>query len=157
MPQMFLTPGIKEPAVVFKGFKGAYLAISVWGVALAFIKAAIGFTLLHIRQSFWFSVFIWFNIALAAGYGFGNLWFSLFFCRPMRAAWGDFPQPPETVNCAGGPNALNALSIAALVGAVVSISTDISELWRHCRFTNHLLTPFPPKCCPSPPSSSCGT
>ncbi|KAK8005990.1 hypothetical protein PG991_012287 [Apiospora marii] len=121
MPQMFLTPGVKETAAVFNGFRGAYLAIAVWGMSLAFIKAAIGFTLLHIRQTFWFSVFIWSNIFLAAGYGFGNFWFSIFSCRPMRASWGDFPDPPETVSCTGP----DAQTTAALIGAVVSISTDI--------------------------------
>ena len=122
MPQMFLTPGIKDSTAIFEGFKGAYLAIAVWGMSLAFIKAAIGFTLLHIRQTFWFSVFIWFNIALAASFGFGNFWFSIFSCRPMRASWGDFPKPPETAHCTGP----NAQTTAALIGAVVSITTDIS-------------------------------
>ncbi|KAK6852869.1 hypothetical protein PG995_011420 [Apiospora arundinis] len=120
MPQLFLTPGTKSPSAVIEGAKGAFLAIPVWGMSMAFIKASIGLTLLHIQQSLYFQIFVWANIALAGGYGFGNMWFILFSCRPLSAAWGDLADPTEA-NCLP-PSSLKA---AALTGAVVSIVTDI--------------------------------
>ncbi|KAK8118463.1 uncharacterized protein PG998_003089 [Apiospora kogelbergensis] len=120
MPQMFLTPGTKTPDAVLEGAKGAFLAIPVWGMAMAFIKASLGLTLLHVKQDYWFQGFVYTNIALAGVYGFGNMWFILFSCRPLEAAWGVFSEP-GTTTCLP-PSSLKA---AALTGAVVSIATDI--------------------------------
>ncbi|KAK8050942.1 hypothetical protein PG993_002327 [Apiospora rasikravindrae] len=137
MPQMFLTPGTKPAAAVLEGAKGSFLAIPVWGMAMAFIKASIGLTLLHIQQSFWFRALVWANIALAGGYGFGNMWFILFSCRPLEAAWGDFADPTEA-NCLP-PSSLKA---AALTGAIVSISTDIMLSLAPITFLWSLKRPF---------------
>ena len=123
MSSMFLTPGTKEMSAVMAGNRGSYLAIPVWGMAMAFIKASIGLTLLHIQQDYWFQGVVWTNIALAGGYGIGNLFFSLFSCRPLAAAWGDFAHPAEA-QCLP-PSSLRA---AAMTGAVISIITDIREL-----------------------------
>ncbi|KAK8079696.1 hypothetical protein PG997_007514 [Apiospora hydei] len=134
---MFLTPGTKPAAAVLEGAKGSFLAIPVWGMAMAFIKASIGLTLLHIQQSFWFRALVWANIALAGGYGFGNMWFILFSCRPLEAAWGDFADPTEA-NCLP-PSSLKA---AALTGAIISISTDIMLSLAPITFLWSLKRPF---------------
>ncbi|KAK7928903.1 hypothetical protein PG985_005901 [Apiospora marii] len=120
MPSLFLTPGTKPTAAVMAGNKGSYLAIPVWGMAMAFIKASIGLTLLHIQQDYWFQGVVWTNIALAGGYGVGNLFFTLFSCRPLAAAWGDFADPADA-QCL--PPA--SLKAAATTGAIISIVTDI--------------------------------
>lgn len=122
MPSMFLTPGTKPMSAVMEGNKGSFLAIPVWGMAMAFIKASIGLTLLHIQQNYWFQGVVWTNIGLSAAYGLSNMFFILFSCRPLAAAWGDFADPAEA-NCLP-PSSLKA---AALTGAIVSIVTDISE------------------------------
>lgn len=153
MPQLFLTPGTKSPSAVIEGAKGAFLAIPVWGMSMAFIKASIGLTLLHIQQSLYFQIFVWANIALAGGYGFGNMWFILFSCRPLSAAWGDLADPTEA-NCLP-PSSLKA---AALTGAVVSIVTDISKPARSnllLRRTRVLIL-WNLQCCPSRLLASCG-
>ncbi|KAK7981472.1 hypothetical protein PG988_003710 [Apiospora saccharicola] len=120
MPSMFLTPGTKPLSAVMEGHKGSFLAIPVWGMAMAFIKASIGLTLLHIQQDYWFQGVVWTNIGLAAAYGIANMFFILFSCRPLAAAWGDFADPAEA-HCLPP----ESLKTAALVGAIVSICTDI--------------------------------
>lgn len=89
-------------------------------MAMAFIKISIGLTLLRIDTSLFFRVFVWFNIALAASYGFGNMWFILFSCQPLSAAWGDFADP-ESAKCLPPGD----IRIASVTGAVVSVSTDV--------------------------------
>jgi len=60
---------------------------------MAFIKASVGLTLLRTQSGVWYRAFVWTNIALAGAYGFGNMWFILFLCWPLAAAWGDFADP----------------------------------------------------------------
>ena len=115
-----MTPGPKPPAALLEGQKGAFLSIPIWGLAMALIKASVGLTLLRIQDALWFRVFIWFNITLSAVYGFGNLWFILFSCRPLAAAWGDFADP-TAATCLPP----SAIKIAAITGAVVSVLTDV--------------------------------
>ncbi|KAM7220114.1 hypothetical protein V8F06_004442 [Rhypophila decipiens] len=122
IPQAFLTPGEKSPAALLEGQKGSFLSIPIWGMAMAFIKISIGLTLLRIDTSLFFRIFVWANIGLAASYGFGNLWFILFSCQPLSAAWGDFADP-ESATCLPP----SAIRIASVTGAVVSVSTDF--LW----------------------------
>ncbi|KAK8091246.1 hypothetical protein PG994_000751 [Apiospora phragmitis] len=136
MPQMFLSPGTQSPSAVIEGARGAFLAIPVWGLSMALIKASIGLTLLHIQESFCFQAFVWANIAMAGGYGFGNVWFSLFYCQPLEAAWGDFSDPNAA--CLS-PSALKS---AALAGAIVSISTDIMLSIAPITFLWSLKRPF---------------
>ncbi|KAM7186699.1 hypothetical protein V8F33_011686 [Rhypophila sp. PSN 637] len=120
IPQAFLTPGEKSPAALLEGQKGSFLSIPIWGMAMAFIKVSIGLTLLRIDTSLFFRIFVWGNIALAASYGFGNLWFILFSCQPLSAAWGDFADP-ESATCLPP----SAIKIASVTGAVVSVTTDV--------------------------------
>lgn len=120
IPQSFLTPGEKSPEALLEGQKGAFLSIPIWGMAMAFIKVSVGLTLLRIDTSLFFKIFVWFNIALAASYGFGNMWFILFSCQPLSAAWGDFADP-ESAKCLPPGD----IKIASVTGAVVSVSTDV--------------------------------
>ena len=89
-------------------------------MAMAFIKTSVGLTLLRIQTNFWFKVYVWFNIAVACAYGFGNMWFILFSCRPLSAAWGDFANP-EDATCLPP----SAIKIASVTGAVASVLTDV--------------------------------
>ncbi|EHA54271.1 hypothetical protein MGG_01190 [Pyricularia oryzae 70-15] len=131
VPQSFLTPGVKSPEAILEGQKGSFLSIPIWGMSMGFIKASIGLTLLEIQNQRWFQVLIWTNIAASAAYGFGNMWFILFSCRPLPAAWGDFADPTKA-QCLPS----TYIRKAALAGAIVSVATDlmlslapISFLW----------------------------
>jgi len=120
-PHDFLTNAEpKSPSTLLAIQRGAFLSIPIWGMAMAFIKASVGLTLLRIQNNAWFKAFVWLNIALAAAYGFGNMWFILFSCQPLSAAWGDFADP-ESAKCLPA----SAIRIAALTGAVVSVLTDV--------------------------------
>jgi hypothetical protein len=119
-PHAFVTPGPKEPAMLTEAQKGAFLSIPIWGIAMALIKASVGLTLVRIQSDAWFKIFIWTNIALAAAYGFGNMWFILFSCQPLSAAWGIFADP-QSVKCLPPGD----IRIAALIGAVVTVVTDV--------------------------------
>ncbi|TLS27844.1 hypothetical protein PpBr36_00684 [Pyricularia pennisetigena] len=120
VPQSFLTPGVKSPEAILEGQKGSFLSIPIWGLSMAFIKASIGLTLLQIQNQRWFQVLIWSNMAASAAYGFGNMWFILFSCQPLQAAWGDFADPTKA-QCLPS----SYIRMAALVGAVVSVVTDL--------------------------------
>lgn len=103
-----------------EGQKGSFLSIPIWGIGMGFIKLSVGLTLLRIQTNFWFKVYVWFNIVVACGYGFGNLWFVLFSCTPLSAAWGDFAHP-EAATCLPP----SAVKIASTTGAVASVLTDV--------------------------------
>ena len=120
-PHAFLTNAEpKSPSTLLAAQKGAFLSIPIWGMAMAFIKASVGLTLLRIQTSAWFKAFVWLNVAVAAAYGFGNMWFILFSCQPLSAAWGDLADP-ESAKCLPP----SAIRIAAVTGAVVSVLTDV--------------------------------
>lgn len=120
IPQSFLTPGIKDPAAMLEGQKGSFLSIPIWGMAMGFIKLSVGLTLLRIQSNVWYKIFIWVNVALACGYALGNMFFILFSCIPLSAAWGDFANP-EDATCLPP----SSIRIASVTGAVVSVSTDV--------------------------------
>lgn len=120
IPQSFLTPGEKTPQQLLEGQKGSFLSIPIWGMGMAFIKTSVGLTLLRIQTNYWFKVYVWFNIAVACAYGFGNMWFILFSCTPLSAAWGDFANPLDA-KCLPP----SAIKIASQTGAVASVLTDV--------------------------------
>ncbi|KAK8048221.1 hypothetical protein PG994_009951 [Apiospora phragmitis] len=118
---MIFTPGLKTPQEFVSTSKYGFFAIPIWGLAMAFIKSSIGLTLLQIKTSFWFQVYIWFNIVLMSLYGFGNLFFILLQCRPLPAAYGDFAHAGPNPHCLPPV----AITIASTLGAVASILTDV--------------------------------
>lgn len=89
---------------------------------MGFIKASIGLTLLEIQNQRWFQVLIWTNIAASAAYGFGNMWFILFSCRPLPAAWGDFADPTKA-QCLPS----TYIRKAALAGAIGKCKPVVTE------------------------------
>ncbi|KAK7952728.1 uncharacterized protein PG986_008456 [Apiospora aurea] len=115
------TPGLKSHEAFVNSAKFGFFAIPIWGLAMAFIKSSIGLTLLQIKTSLWFRVYIWFNIVLMNLYGFGNLLFILLQCRPLPAAWGDFERAGPDFQCAPAM----AITIASTLGGVASILTDV--------------------------------
>ncbi|KAK8872574.1 integral membrane protein [Apiospora arundinis] len=121
IPAMQFTAGPKSPQEFADSAKYGFLAIPIWGLSMAFIKSSIGLTLLQIKTALWFRVYIWFNIVLMCLYGFGNVFFIMFQCRPLPAAWGDFAYAGPNPQCLPPV----AITIASTVGAVVAILTDV--------------------------------
>ena len=105
---------------MMEGQKGSFLSIPIWGMAMALIKASVGLTLLRIKSNVWYKTFIWTNMGLAGAYGVGNMFFILFSCMPLSAAWGDFANPDDAT-CLPP----TSIRIASVTGAVVSVSTDV--------------------------------
>lgn len=118
---MQFTPGLRTQQEFANISKNGFLAIPIWGLAMAFIKASIGLTLLQIKTTLWFRVYIWFNIVLMGLYGFGNVFFIMFQCRPLPAAWGDFEHAGPNPQCLPPV----AITMASTVGAVIAILTDV--------------------------------
>ncbi|KAI1848501.1 hypothetical protein JX265_008718 [Neoarthrinium moseri] len=119
LPTMVLTPGSIDEDVAINAGKYTFLAIPIWGIAMALIKTSVGLTLMRIQSAVWFTSLIWLIIGVVCAYGIGNTFFILLECRPLEAAWD--PMGTPDAQCLGA----SAIRIASTVGAVISIVTDI--------------------------------
>lgn len=115
---MYPTPRTLTPAQITQGSKFSFLAIPIWGLAMACIKTAIALTYLRVQSTKAWNVFLYSIIGIQVAYGIGNTFFILLECRPLRAAW-DLSLPRSS--CLGK----TPLLVASNLGASINITTDI--------------------------------
>ena len=115
--------------------KHAYLAIPLWTLSMGFTKMGVAITLLRIRTTWRWNLFLYTIIGVQALYLVGNTLFTLLQCRPLSDAW-NFYAPPD--HCLSP----RATSIASTVTSVVNTSTDVLLSLAPARFIIGLQRPI---------------
>ena len=99
--------------------KLAFFSIPVWGLAMTCIKISVAFSILRIKNTIRWKVFLFSIVALQIAYGVGNFVFLFTSCHPMEAAW-NFYFPRE--NCLS----MKVMRNASTIGTSVNVFTDIA-------------------------------
>lgn len=116
--EMVTKPGTILPSSATRAIKLAFFAIPIWGWAMTCIKISIAMTLLRIKHTLRWKIFLFSIIGLQAAYCVGNTVFIFTLCRPLAAAWDI---SITIAKCSSDTEVL----IASNVGSSVNILTDI--------------------------------
>ncbi|CAI4218965.1 unnamed protein product [Parascedosporium putredinis] len=119
-PEQFTSPTAITVATAHWAIRYAFIAIPIWGAAMATIKTSVAILLLRIPLGRCWAAFCWSMIALQAAYGIGNTVYLLLQCRPIEANW-----EPADLAGRGGCLPVSAMVAASNAGSAVNISTDV--------------------------------
>ena len=119
--------------------KFSYLSVVVWAWSVAFLKTGVAITLLRIRSSPAWNVFLYVMIGIQAVYAVANTAFDLLKCRPMEASWNLLITDAKCIN-------IRSVSIASTISASINIATDILLSIAPARFLITLNRPWLERC-----------
>ncbi len=118
MPQMIPAPTVISIARANLAIELAFLAIPVWTWSMTCIKTSVALSILRIKDTLRWKVFLYAVVALQAAYCVANTIFVFQVCRPLSDWWDITAVNPHCDDA-------NTVRIMSTTGTLINVVTDV--------------------------------